>query len=132
VTEIEGFRVHHLGVVQGDAALARAYAAAELFVLPSLEDNLPNTALEAMAVGIPVVAFEVGGIPDIVDNGQNGLLARAGRPDELARAILRMVAEPEFRAACARAAREKALKDFCMERAVALHQALYHELTDRQ
>jgi glycosyltransferase involved in cell wall biosynthesis len=131
-TELGGFRVHPLGVLAGDAALACAYAAADVFVLPSLEDNLPNTAIEAMAVGVPVVAYAVGGIPDIVDHEQNGLLATVGRPDELARAIWRMIDEPEFRGACARGAREKALRAFSAEKAVTQHRALYRELVDRR
>jgi glycosyltransferase involved in cell wall biosynthesis len=129
-TELEGFRMHPLGVLAGDAALVRAYAAADVFVLPSLEDNLPNTAIEALAVGVPVVAFEVGGIPDIVEHERNGLLVPSGRPDELARAIARMIAETEFRAECARCAREKALEAFSVEKMAAQHQVLYRELVN--
>ena len=130
--ELEGFRVHSLGVIRGDPALARVYAAADVFVLPSLEDNLPNTAVEAMAVGVPVVAFAVGGVPEIVDAGQNGLLAAAGRPDELARAIARLIADPTLRAACARGAREKARRAFNADQAAAQHRALYRELVEHR
>lgn len=131
-TEVEGFRLHALGVIKGDAALARAYAAADIFVLPSLEDNLPNTALEAMAVGVPVIACAAGGIPDIVDHGQNGLLTPVGRADELADAISRMAGDAALRSSCGRGAREKAQREFNLVDAVAKHRALYQELLQRR
>lgn len=74
----------NLGHISEDASLAKAYAAADLFVAPSLYENLPNTALEAMACGIPIVSFNVGGMPDIVRTGVTGLLANSGDAANLA------------------------------------------------
>ena len=51
------------------------YNAADLFVLPSLEDNLPNTIMEAMACGVPCVGFKSGGIPEMIDHRKNGYVA---------------------------------------------------------
>jgi glycosyltransferase involved in cell wall biosynthesis len=62
------------GTINDDQKLAQIYAAADLFVLPSLEDNLPNTMLEAMACGTPVMGFNTGGIPDLVEPGTTGYL----------------------------------------------------------
>jgi glycosyltransferase involved in cell wall biosynthesis len=76
-----------VGYVQGADRLANLYSAMSAFALPSLEDNLPQTGLEAMACGTPVVAFHAGGIPDFVIPGQTGLLARTGDAGELARQI---------------------------------------------
>lgn len=73
-----GLPLHELGYLRGDAALRRAYSAADAFVLPSLEDNLPNTMLEALACGTPVVAFEIGGVPDVVADARNGRVVAPG------------------------------------------------------
>lgn len=64
--------------------LATAYAEADIAVIPSRQDNLPQTATEPVACGVPVVAFDIGGLPDIVDHGVTGLLARPNDPTDLA------------------------------------------------
>ena len=56
-------------------------------MLPSLEDNLPNTLMEAMACGVPCVGFNVGGIPEMIDHQQNGFVAKERDADELAKGI---------------------------------------------
>ena len=66
------------GPVDSDAILADIYSAADLFVIPSLEDNLPNTVLESLACGTPVVGFRSGGIAEMVDHGVTGYLAETG------------------------------------------------------
>lgn len=63
-----------LGFLQDELLLSTAYAAADVFVIPSLMDNLPNTVLEALCSGTPVVGFPIGGIPDMVEYGKNGYL----------------------------------------------------------
>lgn len=67
--------VHLLGHLGSDADIAAAYRAADVFVLPSSQDNLPNTVAEALCCGTPVAAFRIGGIPDMVRDGENGQLA---------------------------------------------------------
>lgn len=76
-----------LGFVKEPAQLAATYSAADLFVIPSLEDNLPLTGLEAMACGTPVVGFAAGGIADYVRPGETGLLAKVGDSQDLAAKI---------------------------------------------
>ncbi len=68
-------------------AMRAAYQAADLFVIPSLEENLPNTILESLSAGTPVAGYAVGGIPEMVMDGVNGFLAKEFTADSLAEAI---------------------------------------------
>jgi glycosyltransferase involved in cell wall biosynthesis len=69
------FRTHHLGSITNATTMAQVYNAASVFVIPSLEDNLPNTVMEALACGTPVVGFDTGGIPEMVQHLQHGFIA---------------------------------------------------------
>src|SRR5690606_31140451 len=75
--QLEGITLkkHFLGYVSGDENLVNVYSAASLYVTPSVEDNLPNTVIEALACGTPVVGFQTGGIPEMVRHGVNGYVA---------------------------------------------------------
>ena len=66
--------VHKLGFISNSSDMAKAYSAADIVVIPSIEDNLPNTAVESTCCGTPVVAFNIGGMPDIVDHYTSGYL----------------------------------------------------------
>ena len=70
------------------------YSAADLFVLPSLQDNLANTVLEAMACGVPVVSFNAGGTPDMVRPGLTGQLVPAFDVSALAAMIVQLLNTP--------------------------------------
>ena len=72
-------------------------AAADACVISSAWENFPHAAVEALAVGVPVVATAVGGVPEIVQDGENGLLVPPGSADELAGALRRVVDEPGLR-----------------------------------
>lgn len=82
-----GFPVHFTGHLHDDLTLRALYSAADAFVLPSRQENLPNTGLEAHACGTPVVAFNTGGLPDIVDDRVTGALAEPYEPASLAAAM---------------------------------------------
>jgi glycosyltransferase involved in cell wall biosynthesis len=69
------FKTSFLGTISDDDKLALCYSAADAFLIPSLEDNLPYTVMESLACGTPVIAFTTGGIPDMVQHEQNGYLA---------------------------------------------------------
>jgi glycosyltransferase involved in cell wall biosynthesis len=71
----------------GDSELVQAYGRADIAVVPSRQDNLPQTATEPTACGLPVVAFNIGGLPDIVEPGVNGYLATPWEPLDLAHGI---------------------------------------------
>ena len=81
------------GKVNDERLLSSIYSAADVFVLPSLMDNLPNTVLESLLCGTPVIGFPIGGIPDMVMHKKNGLIADAVSVDALANAILDFLSE---------------------------------------
>lgn len=78
----------NLGYINEDRLMALAYAAADIFVIPSLEDNLPNTVLEALCCGTPVVGFEIGGVKELISNNENGILAKSISSDSLKDALM--------------------------------------------
>jgi len=80
-------RTSFLGTISDDEKLALCYSAADVFLAPSLEDNLPNTVMESLACGTPVAAFRTGGIPDMVQHKENGYLAEYRSAADLARGI---------------------------------------------
>jgi len=92
-----GLDVKPLGHINDDILISQAYSAADIFILPSLEDNLPNMMLEAMACGTPVLAFGVGGIPDVVKDGVNGCLVPTGDVNTLAERLIELVTNKSFR-----------------------------------
>jgi L-malate glycosyltransferase len=97
-------------------------------VLPSLSEGLSNVLIESMAAGLPVVATDVGGNPEIVDNGTTGLLVPPRDANALAKAMLQLLAAPEKAALMGAAGRDRIERRFSMERAVDETQQLYTSL----
>lgn len=88
--EMEGrlpLPVYPMGYVDDERRIVRIYNAADVYVLPSLEDNLPNTIMESMACGVPCVGFRVGGIPEMIDHQRNGYVANPRDAHDLARGM---------------------------------------------
>ncbi|MBC7744426.1 MAG: glycosyltransferase family 4 protein [Flavobacterium sp.] len=88
-------KVTFLGKIESEEELAKCYSAADVFLAPSLEDNLPYTVMESLACGTPVVAFKTGGIPDMVKHKENGYLADYKSFEDLARGIKWVFDHPE-------------------------------------
>jgi glycosyltransferase involved in cell wall biosynthesis len=120
-----------LGYVADEAALAQAYAAADVFVAPSLHENLPNTVLEAMACGIPCVAFDLGGLPDLIGHEREGWLARPGQADDLARGIAWVLEDEARRRSLGERARARTQAEFEIGLIARRHAALYQDVCDR-
>ena len=85
-----------LGYVSDPSRIVNVYNAADVFVLPSLEDNLPNTIMEAMACGVPCVGFHVGGIPEMITHQVNGYVAKERDAADLAQGIRYVLAEADY------------------------------------
>ncbi len=118
----------NLGYIQKEEKLSQAYSAADIFVAPSLQDNLPNTILEAFGCGIPVVAFAVGGCVELVREGQTGVLARAGDHEHLRAAIVSLLTDTDLPAKMSRVCRQVAIENYSLKIQAARYELLYESL----
>ncbi|RZK50835.1 MAG: glycosyltransferase [Pedobacter sp.] len=125
------FKTTFLGKISKDDHLAKCYSAADVFILPSLEDNLPNTVLESLACATPVVAFTTGGIPDMVSHQVNGYLANYKSAADLAQGIKYVSHHPEP-LSLQKEARRTVLERFSPQRIADLHIRLYQDILDAQ
>lgn len=117
--------VHWLGPVRDDHTLAMLYSAANVTVVPSRQDNLPNTAIESHACGTPVVAFDIGGLPDIVTSGETGWLASPFDTDDLARGVLWVLEDSARWSALSSAARASAMAKYSPQVVAAQYLSVY-------
>lgn len=115
-------QVHIVDFVHSPERMAALYAAADAYVTPSLQENLPNTIAEAMSVGTPCVGFDIGGIPEMIDHKKNGYVAAYKDVEDLANGV-RWVLENDLR----NAAREKAVKAYSPETIAEQYIKLYEE-----
>jgi glycosyltransferase involved in cell wall biosynthesis len=105
----------------------RVMAACDVFVLASLYEGLGVAVMEALALGLPVVATAVGGVPEVVEHGREGLLVRPGRPRELAAALVTLLKDPDTRQRMAEAAAQRGMQ-LSIDTAVQRTEAVYHAL----
>lgn len=127
-TVLQRFKHIHIASIKDEGLMSLIYSAADLFVLPSLADNLPNTMLESMACGTPVVAFATGGIPEGVRPGITGLLAKAGDATELREAILGLLGNEDRRLEMAANCRKVALAEYSLELQAKRYVELYESM----
>jgi glycosyltransferase involved in cell wall biosynthesis len=118
-------RIHWAGHRRDVPILLPAF---DLYVQPSLHEGMPNTILEAMASGLPVIATAVGGTPEAVDDGITGLFVPPRTPDALAEAITALLRDPTLRRKMGRAGQERVKGHFSLEQMVRQTQALYERL----
>lgn len=121
----------HLGHVGDERLLALAFNAADVVALPSMNDNLPLTALEALACGRPVAGFAVGGIVDIVRPGATGLLAPPQDVKALGGVIGKLLTDTRGRHQMGQTCRAVAVEEYSLERQARRYVNLYEQLTDR-
>lgn len=103
--------VHYLGHLHDDISLRILYSAADVMVVPSLQENLSNAIMESLACGTPVVAFDIGGNSDMIDHKVNGYLAKPFEPKDLAKGIQWILSTPEYNQLCDNA-RQKIVTTF--------------------
>lgn len=107
------------------ASVAEAYAAADVFVLPSVSEGLSNALLEAMASGLAVLATRVGGTPEAVEDGVSGFLYDSGNEEQLKAQLGKLLERPELALVMGRAARERALAAFSLDKTAERCELLY-------
>ena len=125
------FKTTFLGTIANDEHLAKCYSAADVFITPSLEDNLPNTVMESLACATPVVAFKTGGIPDMVKHLENGYLAEYESSEDLATGI-EWLYHDENAPDIQKEARRTILTQFSEAVIAEKHLLLYQSLIDLQ
>jgi glycosyltransferase involved in cell wall biosynthesis len=124
-----GFNTTYMGYLYDDVSLALLYSSADIFIAPSIEDNLPNTVMEALACGTPCVAFDIGGMPDMIDHGYNGYLARPFEVEEFAKGVHTLLTLDDSQMAQIRVnARNKVLKDFDITKIAGRYLRLFEEI----
>ena len=96
VVDMLPFKAYPLGYVSDDREIVKVYNAADVFVLPSLSENLPNTIMEAMACGTPCVGFPTGGIPEMIDHLKNGYLTKEHSAKQLGEGIYTLLTTPAY------------------------------------
>ncbi|MEP7153972.1 MAG: glycosyltransferase, partial [Nitrospira sp.] len=118
----------NLGHINSDRLLSNIYSAADVVVIPSLQDNLPNTVLESMACGTPVIGFDVGGIPDMIQHGKTGLLVPPSDTAAFGAAILELLKNPERQSRLSAHCRQTAVQRFSLQRQASRYTDLYTKL----
>ena len=121
----DAFRARHLGTLNDDREIATAYNAADIFAMPSLADNLPNTIMESLACGTPVVAYASGGIPELVEPMETGLLVTTGDTLALAQGIQRMLQDAALREHCSKTGRTRMVERHSVEKLARQYIELY-------
>lgn len=119
------FKVHYLPYAKSDEEMATIYSAVNMYVVPSREDNSPNTIIESLACGTPVAGFDIGGLPDLVIQGKTGYLAPPFNTEALAKAIALTLAQSGV---LSHHAEQFAQKELSYSTIAGKYHRLYHQL----
>jgi glycosyltransferase involved in cell wall biosynthesis len=125
-----GMSSTYAGSLDDDVSLAALYAAADVFVAPSTQENLSNTVMEALACGTPCVAFDIGGMPDMIEHRRNGYLARSFDAADLAEGMRWILEDDQRRQAFSSRARQKVLEEFAMPVVARRYLELYRRVLE--
>ncbi len=121
------FKAHALGRISDVNQIVSVYSAADVFVTSSIQENLPNTIMEAMACGTPAVGFEVGGIPEMIEHQQNGFLAKYKSVENLAEGMKWVLFEANHEE-LSKNARQKVLDNYSEKVVVEQYVEVYKQL----
>jgi glycosyltransferase involved in cell wall biosynthesis len=125
------FHTHYLGHIHDDVSLVTLYSSVDVMVVPSLQEAFGQTAMEAMACKVAVVAFNSTGLKDIVDHKINGYLAKPYEPYDLAKGIEWVLEAPNYKELCQNA-REKVLREFDSKVVAKKYIKLYQEVLNEK
>jgi FkbM family methyltransferase len=118
--------------VTDETSLAQIYCAADMFMYPSVADNCPLIVLELMGCGVPIVSFEVGGVPELIEHGKTGFLAPYKNVGELIHLTEQLVLDEAGRRRFGQAAIERLRERFTLDRMIDNHIRLYESLTQKR
>lgn len=122
---------HYKGFIKDSNELIKLYNAADIFAMPSVDDNLPNMILESLACGTPVVSFNMGGIPDMISHDENGFLAEYRNPSSLATGLNYFFQNRDQMEIFSVKARKKAETEFSIKKVAKQYADLYNEIMDK-
>ena len=111
-----------------DISLALAYSAADVFVAPSVQENLANTVVEALSCATPCVAFNIGGMPDMITHKENGYLAKPFETDDLAEGIKWIIENDKGYQYLSTNARMKAVNSYSIDRIANMYEQKYNDI----
>jgi len=123
-----GFKTHYVGRLKDDISLVTLYSAADVMVVPSLQENLSNTIMESLACATPVVAFDTGGNSDMIEHKKNGYLAKPFDTNDLKNGIEWVLNTKNYNELCINA-RKKVLKNFDSKVVAKKYIKLYEDMT---
>ena len=128
---LPGINIHAPGYISDKRMLSMYYAAANVYLFPSIADNLPNSILECLACGTPTIAFNLGGIPDMVEHNVTGWLAEPKSVAGMVEGLHISYNRPELLQVWSEAGRRKAVNTFSPEQFVQKHLNLYHQILEQ-
>jgi glycosyltransferase involved in cell wall biosynthesis len=123
-----GMKVHYMGQLYDEISMALLYSAADACVAPSTQENLSNSVMEALSCGTPVVAFNIGGMPDMIDHQGNGYLATPFASDDLSTGIMWVLENKTRHEMLAQHSREKVVERFDLKTVANRYLALYQDI----
>lgn len=123
-----GFKTHYLGKLNDDVSLSLLYSAADVFVAPSVQDNLPNTVLESLFCATPCVAFKIGGMPDLIEHQINGYLAEPFLAQDLAQGIHWVLAQSDKHQKLRENSRVKVIAQFALKTQAQKYLRVFNDL----
>lgn len=126
-----GMKVHYMGQLHDEISQVLLYSAADVVVAPSMQENLSNTVMESLACGTPVVAFNIGGMPDMIDHQVSGYLATPFESDDLAVGIMWALENESRHETLSRCARQTALERYALPVVAARYAALYKSILNQ-
>jgi len=128
--KLDGFETINAGLIDSERKIAEYYACADILLYPSIQDNCPLVVLEAMSCGLPVVTFNTGGIPELVQHKKTGYIAKYKNVDDLTKGINLLLKNPGLRKKYGVQSRRRIIEKFTLKKQVQNYLRLYHKLLD--
>jgi glycosyltransferase involved in cell wall biosynthesis len=125
-----GLKVHYMGHLYDEISQVLLYAAADVTVAPSMQENLSNTVMESLSCGTPVVAFNIGGMPDLIGHKLSGYLARPFEIDDLAAGMVWVLEDRDRRASLSLRARQTAIDKYALKTVSNQYLALFQSILE--